>query len=57
MVIEPLSFRIGLAVSLLTIGLLIAGWIFSTRRKKKAWSISLRSQNSESRIQEKTNQD
>jgi uncharacterized membrane protein YfhO len=32
-VFEPLSFKIGLAVSLLTIFLLIAGWIIWTRRR------------------------
>jgi hypothetical protein len=37
MVIEPLSFKVGLTVSVLTIVLLLAGWIFSTRRKKRAW--------------------
>ena len=35
-VLEPLSFKIGLAVSLLTIMVLLAGWVFSTIRKKKA---------------------
>jgi hypothetical protein len=56
-VMAPLSFKIGLAVSVLTIVVLLSGWICSTIRKKRAWSISLRSQNSDSRIQEKTNQD
>jgi hypothetical protein len=34
MVMEPLSFKIGLAVSVLTIVLLFTGWVFSTRRKR-----------------------
>jgi uncharacterized membrane protein YfhO len=33
-VIEPLSFKIGLAVSLLTIVVLLAGWVFSTIKKR-----------------------
>ena len=57
MVMEPLSFKIGLAVTVVTMVLLFAGWVFEIIRKRRAWSISLRSQNSESRIQEKTNQD
>jgi hypothetical protein len=56
-VMAPLSFKIGLAVSGLTIVLLFTGWVFLIIRKRRAWSISSRSQNSESRIQEKTNQD
>ncbi|MCG6982510.1 MAG: YfhO family protein [Deltaproteobacteria bacterium] len=57
MVMEPLSFKIGLTVTVVTMALLFAGWVFEIIRKRRAWSISLRSQNSESSIQEKTNQD
>ena len=35
-VMQPLSFKVGLAVSLLTIVLLLAGWVFSTT-KKRSW--------------------
>ena len=38
-VMEPLSFKIGLAVSVLTVLLLIAGWFFSTMRKQRARSM------------------
>jgi uncharacterized membrane protein YfhO len=35
-VMEPLSFKIGLAVSLVTIVALLAGWVFWTIRKHRA---------------------
>jgi hypothetical protein len=38
-VMEPLSFKIGLAVSVLTIVVLLSGWICSTIRKKRAWNM------------------
>jgi len=45
-VYQPLSFKIGLAVSLLTIFLLIAGWMIWARRKGHgAWSILRQAQN------------
>jgi hypothetical protein len=37
MVIEPLSFKIGFAVTVLTMVLLLTGWAFATIRKQKTW--------------------
>jgi len=41
-VIEPLSFKIGLAVTVLTMVLLLTGWALAIIRKKRAWSIEHR---------------
>jgi hypothetical protein len=39
-VYQPWTFKVGLTVSLLTISLLVAGWIIWTRRRRRrAWSI------------------
>jgi len=37
-VYQPLSFKVGLVVSLLTIGVLLAGWVFSTIKKRSGFT-------------------
>jgi hypothetical protein len=37
-VCQPLSFKVGLVVSLLTIGVLLAGWVFSTIKKRAGFT-------------------